>query len=115
MEYSDMWWNDLMEIPLMIKHVQVIKHFEKKYNVTAQMDLTFKESKKLADAIAQMKFLKTRRSIDTDKMCSLYKLMTSPDLDNRQLGYHLLRQFISLTKQTARIRKTIGKKNINYL
>jgi hypothetical protein len=92
MEYSNMWWSNTMEIPLMIKHVQVIKHFEKKYGVEVNREMTFEESKYIANAITQIKFLKVRKVIDTNKACTLFRLISSTDQESKQMGLDLMRQ-----------------------
>jgi hypothetical protein len=92
MEYSNMWWSNTMEIPLMIKHVQVIKHFEKKYGVEVNREMTFEESKYIANAITQIKFLKVRKIIDTNKACTLFRLISSTDQESKQMGLDLMRQ-----------------------
>lgn len=81
-----------MEIPLMIKHVQVIKHFEKKYGVEVNREMTFAESKYIANAITQIKFLKVRKVIDTNKACTLFKLICSTDQESKQMGLDLMQQ-----------------------
>ena len=81
-----------MEIPLMIKHVQVIKHFEKKYGVEVNREMTFEESKYIANAITQIKFLKVRKIIDTNKACTLFKLICSTDQESKQMGLDLMQQ-----------------------
>ena len=87
-----MWWSNTMEIPLMIKHVQVIKHFEKKYGVEVNREMTFEESKYIANAITQIKFLKVRKIIDTNKACTLFRLISSTDQESKQMGLDLMRQ-----------------------
>lgn len=93
MDYSNMWWNDAIEIPLMVKHVQIIKHFEKKYGVEINRDMTFVESKYIVDAITQIKFLKVRKIIDTNKACTLFRLISSTDQESKQMGLELMQQF----------------------
>ena len=92
MEYSNMWWSNTMEIPLMIKHVQLIKHFEKKYGVEVNREMTFEESKYITNAITQIKFLKVRKIIDTNKACTLFKLICSTDQESKQMGLDLMEQ-----------------------
>ena len=98
MEYSNMWWSTSMEIPLMIKHVQIIKHFEKRYKVEVNREMTFAESKFISDAITKIKFLKVRKVIDNDKLCTLFKLISSADEESRELGSSLLKQLHKKTK-----------------
>jgi len=76
----------------MIKHVQVIKHFEKKYGVEVNREMTFEESKYIANAITQIKFLKVRKIIDTNKACTLFKLICSTDQESKQMGLDLMQQ-----------------------
>lgn len=92
MEYSNMWWTDAMEIPLMVKNVQVIKHFEKKYGLEVNREMTFAESKYVADAVTQIKFLKVREIIDTNKACMLFRLISSTDQESKQMGLNLMQQ-----------------------
>lgn len=92
MDYSNMWWNDAIEIPLMVKHMQIIKHFEKKYGVEVNREMTFVESKCIADAITQIKFLKVRKTIDTNKACTLFRLISSTDQESKQMGLDLIQQ-----------------------
>lgn len=92
MDYSNMWWSNTMEIPLMIKHVQIIKHFEKKYGVEVNREMTFIESKYIADAVTQIKFLKVRKIIDTNKACTLFRLISSTDQESKQMGLDLMHQ-----------------------
>jgi hypothetical protein len=99
MEYSNMWWSDAMEIPLMIKHVQIIKHFEKKYKVIVNREMTFGESKFISEAITKIKFLKTRKLIDNDKLCTLFRLISSTDEESKTLGVELLKQLSKKTKK----------------
>jgi hypothetical protein len=98
MDYSNMWWNDAIEIPLMAKHVQIIKHFEKRYKVEVNREMTFAESKFISDAITKIKFLKVRKLIDNDKLCTLFKLISSNDEESRELGTVLLKQLHKKTK-----------------
>jgi hypothetical protein len=98
MEYSNMWWSTSIEIPLMIKHVQIIKHFEKRYKVEVNREMTFAESKFISDAITKIKFLKVRKLIDNDKLCTLFKLISSTDEESRELGSVLLKQLHKKTK-----------------
>lgn len=93
-----MWWNDTMQIPLMIKHVQIIKHFEKKYKVNVNREMTFAESKFISEAITKIKFLKVRKVIDNDKLCTLFRLVSSTDEESRQMANVLLQQFHKKTK-----------------
>ena len=92
MEYSNMWWNDARQIPLMIKHVQIIKHFEKKHKVEVNREMTFEESKFISEAISKLKFLKVRKVIDTNKACTLFKLICSTDQESKQMGLDLMQQ-----------------------
>lgn len=98
MEYSNMLWNSTMQISIMIKHVQIIKHFEKKYKVIVNREMTFGESKFISESITKIKFLKTRNLIDNDKVCTLFKLISSTDEESRQMGAVLLKQFHKKTK-----------------
>ena len=99
MEYSNMWGSDAMEIPLMIKHVQIIKHFEKKYKVIVNRPMTFAESKFISEAITKIKFLKLRKVVDNDKLCTLFRLISSNDEESRELGSTLLKQLLKKTKK----------------
>lgn len=101
MEYSNMWWNDKMEIPLMIKHVQLIKHFEKKYGVEVNREMTFAESKCIANAVTQIKFLKLRKVIDTNKACTLFRLICSTDEESKQMGLGIVKQFLTKIKKST--------------
>ena len=94
MENKDLWWNDTMEISLMNKHAQVIKHFEKKYQVNANRILTFEESKSVSEALRKIKFLKLRNHIDTNKAQTLFKLITSLDEESSNLGHTMVIQFM---------------------
>lgn len=96
-----MWWNDAMQIPLMIKHVQIIKHFEKKHKVEVNREMTFEESKFISEAISKIKFLKIRKVIDTNKACTLFKLISSTDQESKQMGLDIVKQLTTKTKKSV--------------
>ncbi len=100
MERINEWiyWNEGMEVPKMVKHAQVILHFEKKYNVVGNKNLTFVGSIRLIGNIRKIKFLKLRGIIDLKKGAGLYRLLNSPDLDNVKMANDLIEQYMKLTK-----------------
>ena len=100
MERINEWiyWNDGMEVSKMVKHTQIILHFEQKYNVVGDKKLTFAGSVRLIENIRKIKFLKLRGIIDLKKGAGLYRLLNSPDVDNVKMATDLIEQYMKLTK-----------------
>jgi hypothetical protein len=99
MDYSNMWWNDAIEIPLMVKHVQIIKHFEKKYGVKVNRDITFGESTLISEMVTKIKFLKVRKVIDTKKAGTLFRLVCSTDQESMQMGLDMIQQLLAKARK----------------
>lgn len=99
MDYSNMWWNDGMEIPLMTKHLQIIKHFEKKYGVKVNRDMTFGESGFISEMTTRIKFLKVRKVIDTNKAGTLFRLICSTDHESTQMGLDMIQQLLTKARK----------------
>lgn len=99
MDYSNMWWNDAMEIPLMAKHVQIIRHFEKKYGVKVNRDITFGESTLISEMVTRIKFLKVRKVIDTNKAGTLFRLVCSTDQESMQMGLDMIQQLLAKARK----------------
>lgn len=99
MDYSNMWWNDAIEIPLMNKHLQIIKHFEKKYGVKVNRDMTFGESTFISEMVTRIKFLKVRQIINTNKASTLFRLISSTDHENTQMGSDMIQQLMAKARK----------------